>query len=154
MICSSDALEDRFSHLCRDISPTTNLCATDPSLSLARPGATQTHPANRPGITPPHISSSPHRTPHNSTTPTTQSHDHHTALRQKPAVTSLQMGKADSYTRNFGYPCSDGRGLLEKQSGSAKQVCEVAKQGRERERTTQREKERARETAGAKERAS
>ena len=47
------------------------------------------------------------------------------------------MGKGDSYTRNFGYPCSDGRGLLEKQSGAAKQVCEAAE--RERERTTQRD---------------
>ena len=45
------------------------------------------------------------------------------ALRQKPAVTSLHMGKSDSYTRNFGYPCSDGRGLIEKESGqAAKQV--------------------------------
>jgi len=32
------------------------------------------------------------------------------------------MGKT-SYTRNFGYPCSDGRGLIEKETGKvAKQV--------------------------------
>ena len=33
------------------------------------------------------------------------------------------MGKGKAYTRNFGYPCSEGRGLIEKETGKvAKQV--------------------------------
>jgi len=34
------------------------------------------------------------------------------------------MGKGKAYTRNFGYPCSEGRGLIEKETGK------VAKQNK------------------------
>ena len=44
-----------------------------------------------------------------------------TALRQSSnAMSSLHMGKT-SYTRNFGYPCADGRGLIDEVAVKAKQ---------------------------------
>mmetsp|Transcript_20984 Transcript_20984/g.30797 ORF Transcript_20984/g.30797 Transcript_20984/m.30797 type:complete len:132 (-) Transcript_20984:67-462(-) len=43
------------------------------------------------------------------------------ALRQNSnAMSSLHMGKT-SYTRNFGYPCADGRGLIDEVAAKAKQ---------------------------------
>ena len=44
-----------------------------------------------------------------------------TALRQSSnAMTSVNMAKGDAYTRNFGYPCSSGRGLIEETASNAK----------------------------------